>query len=147
MWSRDPLGFQQTSDKTNRLPWRDDLLRKSPSFPKALRQSGRSGKVVIEGWVAFQGGVTWKEIVGNPMRSDFRYVVLLDDKSLLKGGGGGGVDRRRKRGNAVNFNYRFFRSLSLSLSPKMKQSNNTIYSEWRPHPRGEERRRRRRDER
>ena len=78
-----PVTSESTSKKTNRLPWRDDFLRKSPSFLKALRQSGRVGKVVIEGWVAFRGDVTWKEIIGNPKRSDFRYVVLLDDKPML----------------------------------------------------------------
>ena len=71
-----------TSRKTNRL-WRDDFLQKSPSFTKALRRSGRNGKVIIQGWVAFRGDIPWKEIIRNPKRCDFRYVVLLDDKPLL----------------------------------------------------------------
>ena len=78
-----PVTSESTSEVTYRLPWRDDFLRKSPSFPKALRQSGRIGNVVLEGWVAFRGDVTWKDIVGRPKRSDFRYVVLLDDKPIL----------------------------------------------------------------
>jgi hypothetical protein len=71
------------SEKTDRIPWRDDFLRKSPSFLQALRQSGRCGKVIIEGWVAFREDATWKKIVDNPKESDFRYIVLLDDKPLL----------------------------------------------------------------
>ncbi|KAL3764497.1 hypothetical protein ACHAW5_004760 [Stephanodiscus triporus] len=77
-----PVTSTSTSEKINRL-WRDDFLQKSPSFPKALRRSGRFGKVIIQGWVAYRGNVTWKEIIRNPKRCDFRYVVLLDDKPLL----------------------------------------------------------------
>ena len=71
-----------TSKKINRL-WRDDFLQKSPSFTKALRRSGRCGEVIIQGWVAIRGDVPWKDIIRNPKRCDFRYVVLLDDKPLL----------------------------------------------------------------
>ena len=71
-----------TSRRTNRL-WRDDFMQKSPSFTKALRRSGRYGNVIIQGWVAFRGDVPWKEIIRNPKRCDFRYVVLLDDMPLL----------------------------------------------------------------
>lgn len=109
-----PVTSESTSEKTNRLPWRDDFLRKSPSFPKALRQSGRSGKVVIEGWVAFRGDVTWKEIVGNPKRSDFRYVVLLDDKPLLHMFRSGRSVRRRKSKAAKRDHLHGCKSLDLT---------------------------------
>lgn len=77
-----PVTSTSTSEKINRL-WQSDFLQKSPSFPKALRRSGRYGNVIIQGWVAYRGNVTWKEIIRNPKRCDFRYVVLLDDKPLL----------------------------------------------------------------
>lgn len=58
-------------------------LRKSVSFIKALRKSGRKGKCLIQGWVALQQEASWKEITRSPRRSDFRYIVLLDDMPLL----------------------------------------------------------------
>jgi hypothetical protein len=39
--------------------------------------------VIIEGWVAFREDATWKKIVDNPKKSNFWYIVLLDDKPLL----------------------------------------------------------------
>ena len=63
--------------------WQDSFLQKSSSFLKALRRTGRRGKVLIQGWVAFRESMPWKEIIRNPKRCDFRYIVLLDDMPLL----------------------------------------------------------------
>ena len=81
--------------------WQDCFLPKSSTFLKALRRSGRRGKVLIQGWVAFRENInlpspSWKEIVRNPQRFDFRYIILLDDMPtyisfLLVG------NRRRRR--------------------------------------------------
>ena len=61
----------------------DEFLRKSSSFLKVLRKTGRKGKCLIQGWVAFRQSVPWDEIARNPKRCDFRYIVLLDDKPIL----------------------------------------------------------------
>lgn len=58
-------------------------MQKSISFMKALRKSGRTGKCLIQGWVAFRQSVSWSEISLCTMRCDFRYIVLLDDMPLL----------------------------------------------------------------
>ena len=63
--------------------WQDSFLQKSSSFLKALRRSGRRGKVLISGWAAFRENVPWKDIIRNPKRCDFRYIILLDDMPLL----------------------------------------------------------------
>jgi len=69
---------------TEEALWQDRFLRKSSSFLKALRRSGRMGKVLIQGWVAFrEAEVSWKEIIRKPKRFDFRYIILLDDMPLL----------------------------------------------------------------
>ena len=76
----------QSSDKEtrNKTLWRAAFLPKSSSFLKACRRSGRKGKVLVQGWVAFrEASVSWKEIMRKPKRCDFRYIVLLDDKSML----------------------------------------------------------------
>ncbi|KAL7464164.1 hypothetical protein ACHAXS_004495 [Conticribra weissflogii] len=61
----------------------DMYLRKCPSFLKLLRKSGHKGKCLIQGWVAFRRFESWEEITRHPKRSDFRHIVLLDDKPLL----------------------------------------------------------------
>ena len=70
--------------------WQDCFLPKSSTFLKALRRSGRRGKVLIQGWAAFRENSTnlpspssWKEIIRNPQRFDFRYIILLDDMPTL----------------------------------------------------------------
>ena len=72
-----------TSIPRNEPPWRDTFLPKSTSFLKALRKTGRRGRVLVQGWVAFRDTVGWKEISRDPKRCDFRYVLLLDDMPLL----------------------------------------------------------------
>lgn len=66
-------------------PWNDTFLPKSSTFLKALRRSGRRGKVLIQGWVAFrcQDDISWEDIIHNPKRCDFRYIILLDDMPIL----------------------------------------------------------------
>lgn len=66
------------------LLWPRTYLQKSPCYIKALRKAGRTGKCLIQGWVAFrQPGVSWDDIIRNPRRCDFQYVVLLDDMPIL----------------------------------------------------------------
>jgi len=66
-------------------PWNDTFLPKSSTFLKALRRSGRRGKVLIQGWAAFrcQDDISWEDIIHNPKRCDFRYIILLDDMPIL----------------------------------------------------------------
>jgi len=65
-------------------PRKDAFQQKCSSFLKALRKSGRGGKVLLKGWFAFrESGVSWEEIALEPKRCDFRYVLLLDDMPLL----------------------------------------------------------------
>ena len=59
------------------------FLQKSVSFIKALRKSGRAGKCLVQGWVAFRQDVSWREVALCTRRSDFRYVVLLDDMPVV----------------------------------------------------------------
>jgi len=78
----DEVVFEYDDDAV--LLWPETYLQKSPSYIKALRKSGRKGKCLIQGWVAFrQSGVSWDDIIRNPRRCDFQYVVLLDDMPLL----------------------------------------------------------------
>ena len=79
-----------TSTRTDEQQlWQDCFLPKSSTFLKALRRSGRRGKVLIQGWVAFRennnnlSAPAWKEIIRNPQRCDFRYIILLDDIPTL----------------------------------------------------------------
>ena len=58
-------------------------LRQSVSFIKALRKSGCTGKVLIQGWVAFRQNMSWREVLVGTRRCDFRYIVLLDDMPIL----------------------------------------------------------------
>ena len=61
-------------------------LPKSSTFLKELRRSGQTtGKVIIQGWVAFRAGnvASWESIIDNPKRSDFRYIILLEDRLYL----------------------------------------------------------------
>ncbi|KAL3791002.1 hypothetical protein HJC23_002991 [Cyclotella cryptica] len=58
-------------------------MPKSISFIKALRKNGRSGKCLIQGWIAFRQSLSWREISQCTRRCDFRYIVLLDDMPLL----------------------------------------------------------------
>lgn len=82
---------QSSSDQTDVdydddavLLWPKTYLQKSPSYIKALRKAGRKGKCLIQGWVAYrQSGVSWDDLIRNPQRCDFQYVVLLDDLPLL----------------------------------------------------------------
>ena len=75
----------QCNDAGSVLLWPDTYLQKSPSYIKALRKAGRKGKCLIQGWVAFRQdqGSSWNETIRNPRRSDFRYIILLDDMPLL----------------------------------------------------------------
>ena len=61
--------------------WEDTFLPKSSTFLKELRRSDQKGEVIIQGWIAFRVGNTasWDSIIANPKRSDFRYIVLLED--------------------------------------------------------------------
>lgn len=59
------------------------FLRQSVTFIKALRKTGRIGKVLIQGWVAFRQNVSWREVTLNTRRCDFRYIILLDDMPIL----------------------------------------------------------------
>lgn len=61
--------------------WEDTFLPKSSTFLKEIRRSGQKGEVIIQGWIAFRVGNTasWDGIIRNPKRSDFRYIILLED--------------------------------------------------------------------
>lgn len=74
-----------SSNINEQPPWNDTFLPKSSTFLKALRRSGRRGKVLIQGWVAFrcQDDISWEDIIHNPKRCDFRYIILLDDMPIL----------------------------------------------------------------
>jgi len=83
---RKQLSSSPSSTNNNELtPWNDTFLPKSSTFLKALRRSGRRGKVLIQGWVAFRcrDDISWEDIIHNPKRCDFRYIILLDDMPIL----------------------------------------------------------------
>jgi len=83
---RKQVSSSPSSTNINELPpWNDTFLPKSSTFLKALRRSGRRGKVVIQGWVAFrcQVDISWEDVIHNPKRCDFRYIILLDDMPIL----------------------------------------------------------------
>jgi hypothetical protein len=81
---RDEEGAEAMIDDDRVLLWPETYLQKSPTYIKALRKAGRKGKCLIQGWVAFrQSTVPWHEIIHNPRRCDFQYIVLLDDMPLL----------------------------------------------------------------
>jgi len=73
----------EDGDDDTVLLWPETYLQKSPSYIKALRKAGRKGKCLIQGWVAFRQSASWNEIIRNPRRCDFQYVILLDDMPLL----------------------------------------------------------------
>jgi len=83
---RKQVSSSPSSQTNHELPpWNDTFLPKSSTFLKALRRSGRRGKVLIQGWVAFrcQSDISWEDIIHNPKRCDFRYIILLDDMPIL----------------------------------------------------------------
>jgi len=83
---RKQVSSSPSSTNINELPpWNDTFLPKSSTFLKALRRSGRRGKVLIQGWVAFrcQVDISWEDVIHNPKRCDFRYIILLDDMPIL----------------------------------------------------------------
>jgi hypothetical protein len=65
------------------VPRKSLFLRQSVSFIKALRKTGRDGRVLIQGWVAFRRNVSWRDISINTKRCDFRYIILMDDIPIL----------------------------------------------------------------
>jgi hypothetical protein len=67
----------------NKLPRQSWYFRQSISFIKALRRSGAMGKVLIQGWAAFRQNLSWREVSLCTRRSDFRYIILLDDMPTL----------------------------------------------------------------
>ena len=83
--SSDQTKYEEEAyDDDSVLLWPKTYLQKSPCYIKALRKAGRKGKCLIQGWVAFrQSGVSWDDIIRNPRRCDFQYVVLLDDLPIL----------------------------------------------------------------
>jgi hypothetical protein len=60
-------------------------LRQSISFIKALRRNNCTGKVLIQGWIAFRQNqnLSWRDVSLCTRRSDFRYILLLDKMPTL----------------------------------------------------------------